>query len=823
MTTNPIRRNSSRRLLSGLAPITLCGLVLATAQAQTPIQWGLTLTTINNPITPTVVTNGDGSISITGGGGDAYDNPDSITYAYQQVTGDFDIRVRVMNVLLSDTNATSPDSARGSLMVRASLDPVAADFQINATPLYPASRDGQIEGIGRMRPDLSTDDLPGRMQQYGGDSTISGYATYPDCWLRIQRQGEKLMSYFATTNTTDFPEASNPGSTNGWQLLVVTHAGTNFPKTVYVGLSTVAHNSDISDPVNKVTATYASYGPTPTPASNPSADGVEVASSNAPGPFPNTKVLAANFDASIAPDGLGYPPDTVQSAQGAGQQIIWNSGGYGGVARDIIANISGQTPGGFSFARYQAGAFDFLISPRDPVAALQNLGPYTNPLRERYTSGDISVPASQAWAPSPNYGFVFTTVHKNGQQWNDTSPYFYAATYVQLDNVATAQGYDMIGGHFRGAQFYTRSTKLVTGTPTDPSSDLSGLQRCAIPISVAWFPYDQGWKAGYFEATDFAGGDPSIGTWKRGNGWGLNSGNALMGVPIGSNQSQYNSPSLPESPILTWQDLGGYWGGLALVNLPGVDPRNDGMLFTVSNDEGNSLRGNYANNAPRVDGSGWDVAVRGIEESKSDPTSYVLDGSSSFSFLYIPYDADNLIGGHVDGIEGFPTKSAGTFSLQKIGTGRYSLTIPGKTGDDGVLLLENSGYLAGQPGVVDTAFLSYEYGGTNTPANAFIIESRAIDPTANGGVGAAVLRNANFNFVWVDFHNPVTPAGTTPPVLSIAKSGTDVIVSWSNGAGYTLQKTSSLASPVSWTDVGTANPSAPIPATGSPLFFRVRQ
>ena len=204
-------------------------------------------------------------------------------------------------------------------------------------------------------------------------------------------------------------------------------------------------------------------------------------------------MLAANFDASIAADGMGYPPNIVQSSQGASQQIIWNtSAGFGGVTRDIIANISGQTPGGFSFARYQAGAFDFLISPRDPVAALQNLGPYTNPLRERYSGGDTSVPASQAWAPSPNYGFVYTTVRKNGQQWNDTSPYFYAATYVALDPVASANAYDMIGGHFRGAQFYTRTTKIVTGTPLDATSQgpsSGALQRCAVPISVAWFPY----------------------------------------------------------------------------------------------------------------------------------------------------------------------------------------------------------------------------------------------------------------------------------------------------------------------------------------------
>src|SRR5207248_4131087 len=118
--------------------------------------------------------NGDGSVSITAGGGDAYDNPDSFTYAYQQVTGDFDIRVRVMNVVLSDPLATQPESARGATMVRASLDAVAPDFQMNATPLAPAARDGEIESIARVRADLSTDDIPGRMQRYGGDSTGAG-------------------------------------------------------------------------------------------------------------------------------------------------------------------------------------------------------------------------------------------------------------------------------------------------------------------------------------------------------------------------------------------------------------------------------------------------------------------------------------------------------------------------------------------------------------------------------------------------------------------------------------------------------------------------
>src|SRR5215813_15226650 len=104
------KHNMFGKLLGWVGPIGLCGLNLA-AQGQT-IQWGLTLTNINNPIIPTVVTNGDGSISITAGGGDTYTAPDSFTYAYQTVTGDFDISVRVMNVTATDV--FQQDTPKGS-------------------------------------------------------------------------------------------------------------------------------------------------------------------------------------------------------------------------------------------------------------------------------------------------------------------------------------------------------------------------------------------------------------------------------------------------------------------------------------------------------------------------------------------------------------------------------------------------------------------------------------------------------------------------------------------------------------------------------------
>lgn len=799
------------------AGLAWCGLGVGVSNAQTIAQWGLTVTNINNPIPPIVATNSDGSVSITAGGGDTYGSPDSFTYAYQQVTGDFDIKVRIINVTATDPQGQ--DSPKASLMVRASLDPGSYDYMINALPLAPSGRDGQIESIGRLDLTKDTDDLPGKGVNYGGDTTDHGYCTYPDVWLRIQRQGDKFTSYFATTNTTDYPSGASPMSTNGWQLLTVIPAGSDFGPTVYVGLSTVAHNSDLNS-TNTVTSTYAAYGPTGFQPSIPSSGGVAVPATNLPGAFPISTVLAVNWEVSLPTNGLGYPGNVIQSQQGPAQPILWHTGGYASVSRDIIAGVDGESPEGFSSARYQDTGFDFMISPQKPTVALENMGPYSNPLRERYGSGDPTVPASEAWAPSPNYGFAMITVRKNGASWDDGTGPFYANAYLQLDGVATGAGYDMIGGHFRGGQFYTRATKIVTGPlPSNyQGADLTqsgpftgNLQRAAIPMSVAWFPYQQGWKAGYFDDSQSDSSNPGTPHWKHGDGWGLNSGTAVSGLTVQGGQSQYNNPA----QLLTWLNT-----GLATLTLPGVNSVNDGFLLTVGNDENNGERGPSANNAALPDGSGWYVAVRDVETSAADPTVYASSGGdsgSSFSFLFVPWASQNLIGGHIKG-DGSTIKGAGNYSIQKLSTGRYALSIPGKTDKDGALFVQNTGYLASQPAgytnVVDNSFFSYEFGATNAPANTFVIESHAVVGAVTGvNEGQLVFRDGEFNFVWVDFNNPLTPPGYLP-TLSIAKNqnGT-VTLTWDSG---TLQQASSLTG--GFTPVAATSPYT-VSASGA-LFFR---
>ncbi len=846
------RNRCARKLRLWAEALIVSGLALATAGAQT-IQWGLTLTDIQNPTPTTVVTNADGSISITTGGGDTYGHPDSFAYAWQQVTGDFDIRVQIISCACSNLNGQQ-DSAKASLMVRASLDPDSYDFMINALPTN-TDRNGQIESIGRLNLGTDTDDIPGRNLSfgsyagtsathnawspvYGGDTTDNGYCTYPNVWLRIRRQGGMFMSYFASDNTEEYPQGANPGSTNGWQLLCVAPASTDFGKTVYIGLSTVAHNNDTNDAADTVTSTYANYGPTTLfsgSASRPTTNGVPVPADMAPGPFP-TSVLAVNWEVSLATNGLGYPGNTLQSNQSAPSEIVWNDGGYASVSRDIIADIAGESGLGFASARYQCSGFDYVICPNSPTFSQSNLGPFTNPTRDRYSSGDPTVPACQAWCPSPNYGFAFATVHKNGASWNDQSGPFWGAAYIQLDPSASSDSYDMIGGHFTGGQAYTRTTKLVTGTVnTAAGADSSGpIERAAIAHSLVYFPYAQGWRAGYFDDVLFSGGlanfnrggfvqSAGVPMWKHGDGWGLYSGTALDGCTNGNGNTNYDSPQ----ELLTWLDAtNGVYDGLALFRLPGVNSQTDGLLFTVADDENNSERGPSANNAALPDGSGWYVAVRDIQTSVGNPTVYATDGGSdagsSFSFIFIPWKADNLIGGHIRGTNGATIMGAGSFTVTRLSVGRYALGIPGKTDTNGALMLLNSGYLPNQPAglsnVVDNSFLSYEYGGTNVPNNVFMIDSVTI--STNGGSDSVVFADADFNFVWVDFQNPLAPPGTIPPVLSISRSGGNVIISWSNGPGFTLQTASSLSGHPAWTNLGTQNPQT-VAITAQNQFFRV--
>lgn len=183
------------------------------------------------------------------------------------------------------------------------------------------------------------------------------------------------------------------------------------------------------------------------------------------------------------------------------------------------------------------------------------------------------------------------------------------------------------------------------------------------------------------------------------------------------------------------------------LRMPGVDSIDDGMLFAV----GGSNEDNIATTYPMADGSGW---VVNVQDSNLNFTSEPDD----FSVLYMPYSFANVVGGLIDR-DGTVMRSAGDFTMTRTGTGNYTLTIPGKTAQDGVLLLT----VADDPGnplmLPDDNMLFYEGSGSD-----FLIRARDLEALTAG-------EDTRFVFAYVDFQNPPhvpEPAGLTLLVLGAA-------------------------------------------------------
>lgn len=178
--------------------------------------------------------------------------------------------------------------------------------------------------------------------------------------------------------------------------------------------------------------------------------------------------------------------------------------------------------------------------------------------------------------------------------------------------------------------------------------------------------------------------------------------------------------------------------GLYEVALDGVNSLNDGMLFAVSAANGF----NYISTAPMTDGSGWEVAIRdntvaAFNEFESNP----------WSFAYFDYDAPGLIGGRITST-GSTAQGAGTFTVTRLSTGVYRITIPGYTPSDGVLMLTvaQSETVSGVTAPADN-IISYEASG-----DTFLVNVR------DRAGSASNLQNCGFVFAFVPFDNSLMPA-----------------------------------------------------------------
>ena len=273
-------------------------------------------------------------------------------------------------------------------------------------------------------------------------------------------------------------------------------------------------------------------------------------------------------------------------------------------------------------------------------------------------------------------------------------------------------------------------------------------------IATAYFPYEQGWRGAWVDQGDGASSAATI----------TNGQADLIG-----------------STVATWQDDGnGFFTlGKGRVDLPGVDSATDGMLFVApSSDTSNGTH--IAAAAPRS--GGWDVTVRQDQGDGLGAFPINPVGSSGYQFLYVPYNADGLVGGLIDGATGNVVKGASQtdFDLERTAAGEYALSVTNGatalTGDDGMLVLSVASHDAtfASGDVAARTMLSYEF---DSASGKFIIQSR-LDAAIEGGTSIfgdlLELTDTDFYFAWIDFTNPLSPDATTPGVLGDTDDDGDV-------------------------------------------------
>ncbi|QDT75268.1 hypothetical protein [Lacipirellula limnantheis] len=397
-----------------------------------------------------------------------------------------------------------------------------------------------------------------------------------------------------------------------------------------------------------------------------------------------------------------------------------------GGSDDLLVSFPSSGPLKWTDSRHNEGDIALLISPfapNDPSYYPPNTHINYKPLQD----GQPFANTTLAWRVNLFRGALLASVRTNGVNNGDT----YAGSPVGTtrgiayfnSDFGQGWGFNMNDGEFKNGG--AGSVDLQMGVA---GSD-DGRGEASFNTSAAYFPYEQGWT----------------GAWVSG-------GTDGPGAFIAS------SAGLDAATVVTWTS------GLAQVALPGVNSANDGMLFVAPTNSGNSS--DVAAATPTA--GGWKVAVREDEDGDTSGASYNF--GSGFQFLYVPYSAGGLVGGHINGNTGAAIKSAGDaqFDLVRDSEGQYRLSVYNaggvtkKNGDAGMLVLSVAGTIPTDATLPDRTFLSYQY---DSNSGDFIIQSRELaafnSPNSDNQFGDDLaLRDSDFYFAWVDFANPLTP--TTP-------------------------------------------------------------
>lgn len=177
--------------------------------------------------------------------------------------------------------------------------------------------------------------------------------------------------------------------------------------------------------------------------------------------------------------------------------------------------------------------------------------------------------------------------------------------------------------------------------------------------------------------------------------------------------------------------------------LSGLDPESNGVLMANPN----TNEDNFLTVTPQgASGGGWDIT---LFDNSGEPEQVLNPADSDgFNFVYLPYDAQNLVAGvaQANGSLISSTDTSG-FTLSKVGTGEYKLTIAGKNPTTGMLLLNATAEGDGDNSVV------YENDPDGMSFRIIGIDSKTVDEIENQFL-LPDPEDTGFSFAYIDFNAP---------------------------------------------------------------------
>jgi hypothetical protein len=159
---------------------------------------------------------GNGAFEVKAGGSDIWNNADGFHFAYKEVTGDFEAKVRVESLLITST------WTKAGLMARESLEAGSRNLNTVVDP---------TAGVNVWEPNFRAE-TNGASANWPGEIARVAPVSYPNAWIKLTRVGQ-VMTTFKSTNGVDWIQLASLENTTA----------NPFPAKMLVGLCATAHDN----------------------------------------------------------------------------------------------------------------------------------------------------------------------------------------------------------------------------------------------------------------------------------------------------------------------------------------------------------------------------------------------------------------------------------------------------------------------------------------------------------------------------------------------------------------------------------------------------